>query len=94
MNKQIFKNSFFVFLLTFIVFYIIFVVINSRKVRGEFRNPLTVGSTWKYPLAIALVVWIIWYFFVFPPNGNCLFKKIQKNKTDVCSQKINMQNWI
>jgi len=24
--------------------------------------------SWKYPLAIALVVWVIWYFYLYPPQ--------------------------
>jgi len=24
-------------------------------------------SNWKYPLALALIIWVLWHFYLYPP---------------------------
>jgi len=63
---DILKNSFIMAILVFISSYFFFYlfgigyetqIINGRAVRR---------MSWKYPLALALLVWMIWYFYLYP----------------------------
>lgn len=50
---------------------------------------------WKYPLAISLLLWLIWHFILYPPYGlqkKSGFEDSTKNK-DLGTQKIDITNW-
>jgi hypothetical protein len=68
MNLDIFKNSFFVAFLTFIISYVLFylagigyeiTVINGKQVRQ---------MSIKYPLAFSMIIWLLWQFYLFPTD--------------------------
>ena len=65
-DYRIFENSYFVALITFIlltVFFYIFDIGFTTQVINE--KPEKV-FTYRYQIAIALVVWLIWQFFLYP----------------------------
>jgi hypothetical protein len=70
MYTHIYQNSFvamiFAFLLICMIFYIFHIGYSMDIENG------TIVSTfnWKYPLAIAFLVWLLWYFVFFPPSKN------------------------
>jgi len=63
---DILKNSFVMAIIVFVASYFFFYlfgigyetqIINGRMVRR---------MSWKYPLALSLLVWMIWYFYLYP----------------------------
>lgn len=69
MHKSIYQNSYIIALITFIVIGVIFylfqigttLTVNNGKIEKKFN--------WKYPLAISLMVWLFWHFYMYPPQG-------------------------
>jgi hypothetical protein len=63
--------------------------------------------SWKYPLAISLVVWLFWHFYLYPPTEELIIppsqieysKDMEIGETSIpktnklMAQKINMVNW-
>lgn len=81
MYTQIFQNSYVVMIITFVLLSIIFYLFQigystSIEYTGE-PQCLEKGTcqetrivkkfSWKYPLAIALIVWLVWHFYLYPP---------------------------
>jgi hypothetical protein len=66
---HIYQNSYIVAITLFIILLVLFYIfeIGSRKeiVDGEVKTKLN----WQWPLAISLVVWLLWHFYLFPPEG-------------------------
>jgi hypothetical protein len=67
MDNKIFHNSYVVMIITFIVlcvgFYLFGIGTDTVIENGVPKKKFS----WKYPLAISLVVWVIWHFYVYPP---------------------------
>lgn len=97
MSSKIYQNSYIVAIITFILLCIIFFLFEigySAKIneKGEIEKKFS----WKYPLAISLLVWLIWYYVIFPRPNNSITQpneKIQNDKNYMLCQKISMDNW-
>jgi len=66
MNLDIFKNSFFVAFLTFIVSYVLFYLIGVGYEITVVDGKQTRQMSIKYPLAFTLIIWLLWQFYLFP----------------------------
>lgn len=67
MYTKLYQNSYVIFILTFIILCLIcyFFEIGYNV---EVENGRAVKKfSWKYPLAISLIVWVVWHFYLFPP---------------------------
>lgn len=108
MYTHIYQNSYVVLIVSFILLCVIFYIFEI----GYTTNILPTGRvvkkfSWKYPLAISLIIWIFWYFYLYPPeNVKVSSPKIQEyssgfvstqnstSKVDkLLDQRINMNNW-
>uniref|UniRef100_A0A6C0LV90 Uncharacterized protein n=1 Tax=viral metagenome TaxID=1070528 RepID=A0A6C0LV90_9ZZZZ len=103
MDIRIFKNSY----ITAIVIFFTLCIICYLTGIGNKNIILPDGKivkkfNWKYPFAISLIVWVIWYFWIFPPqDSNNLKQNINPNKTitnliggnNIDVQRIDMTNW-
>ena len=73
MDSRIFRNSYVIMLITFILLCIGFYLFNLAPEYGidvKTGKPVQKFS-WKYPLAISLIVWIVWHFYMYPePEEN------------------------
>ena len=65
--------------------------------------------SWKYPLAISLIVWIFWHFYLYPPaeempilsstsqeyntSGSVIPLNNITKTNKLMAQRINMVNW-
>lgn len=95
---RILKNSYVIFFLSFILLFVIFYIFkigSTQTVKPD--GTIHQNANWKYPLAIALVIWVIWNFFLYPPPEE--IEEIMKSKKTYggnCTnnQKINMDMWI
>lgn len=67
MSNPIYKNSyivaFFSFVILFIIYYVFKIGANIEIVDGQVVKKVN----WKVPLAISLIIWLIWYFVLYPP---------------------------
>jgi hypothetical protein len=72
------------------------IVIKDGKVERYFN--------WKYPMAISLVIWVVWHYWIFPPGDEYLelgsesesIKQPQNNmfpQAGGFEQRIDMVNW-
>lgn len=106
MDPRIFKNSYIVAFLTFIILCIIFYIFGIGYQTKVEDGKVVKKFSWRYPLALALVVWVIWYFWIYPPAKN---KQIETHRTVVnitgggdksvkynnlsSEKRINMNDW-
>ena len=67
MYTCMFQNSYVVMIITF-VFLCLFFYLFEIGYRTEMTNDKVVKKfSWKYPLAISLIVWLVWHFYLYPP---------------------------
>ena len=101
-----FKNSYVVAIIAFILLCVVFYLLGIGyttivEYSGEpgclekgncTQTKLIKKFSWKYPLAIALIIWIIWHFYLYPPaeiSRPIINFPSQKGG----GQKISMTNW-
>lgn len=66
---HIYQNSYIVAILIFVVLCIVFYLLEIGYNVEVKDGKVIKNFSWKYPLAIALVVWVIWYFYLYPPSN-------------------------
>ena len=105
MYTSIYQNSFVILILSFIVLSALFYILQIGYTTDIQPDGKVVKKfSWKYPLAISLILWVIWYFFLFPPMEETLTsvsskETISSNATSPDNfsykpnHKINMENW-
>lgn len=108
MYTSIFQNSYVVLILSFIglsvLFYFLEIGYNIELQNGKVVKKFS----WKYPLSISLIVWVVWHFFLYPPPSQANLNIPLNNYTNkpitpsqlfipksnkLSAQKINMMNW-
>lgn len=93
MDINILKNPFVIFILAFVVLYILFYIFNIGYTTKIQNGAIVKKVGWKYPLAIALILWLIWYFILFPPQRH-EHKESKGSIKENEGIKINMENWL
>ncbi|CAH6420185.1 Hypothetical protein MVR_LOCUS58 [uncultured virus] len=69
MWPSILKNSFVVMIIAFLVLSAAFYVFGIGFTTSiEPDGQINRRFSYKYPLAIALIIWLLWYFVLFPPQ--------------------------
>lgn len=66
--SSIYQNSYIMFVITFIVVSAICYLFEIGFNVNYHDGKIVKKFSWKYPLGIALIVWVIWHFFLFPPG--------------------------
>lgn len=108
MGTQILKNSYVILILCFIILCIVFYIFQIGCTTELDREGRVVKRfSWKYPLAISLIVWIVWHYWLYPPpeekedfiseqfkGGAQNSEKQFFRMKQIDTQKINMINWI
>ena len=99
MYKHIYQNSYIVAIITFVILCVIFYFLQIGYSNKIANGKVIKKFSWKYPLAITLMVWLIWHFYLYPP-----IKLPHNTKSDtyqtsfirsekLADQKIIMNNW-
>jgi hypothetical protein len=78
------------------IFYLFRIGYNITVENGRFVKKFS----WKYPLAISLIIWLFWHFCLYPPLEE-FEAPVKKNlpsignfeRNKILSQKISMNNW-
>lgn len=101
MYNSVYQNSYVVAIIIFIILYIVFYLFQISCTTDIVDGKLVKKFNWKYPVAISLMIWLLWHFLLFPPIKNVSksnsidiseLKNIGKyNK--IMDQKIIMANW-
>lgn len=105
MYTKLYQNSYIVLIITFILLCAIFYLFEiGYQIQVSPEGKVIKKFSWKYPLAISLIVWVFWHFYLFPPNEN-INPPISSHSENIPSeniisknnrlaiQKINMVNW-
>ena len=107
MYTSIYQNSYVVFAITFILLSVLFYLFEIGYSREIVNGKVVKKFSWKYPLAIALIVWLIWYFYLYPPAKTAASKKpkvpldndtspyvpMMTKSNKLTAQKIILANW-
>lgn len=99
MYTHIYQNSYVVAVICFILLCAIFYFLQIGYSTSTVNGKVVKKFSWKYPLAISLVIWVIWHFYLYPPadvNGTSETStdKVYIPKTNkVMEQKFDMRNW-
>lgn len=102
MDVNIFKNSYIIFVLSLIILFLLFYFFNINPTVESKNGKVIRKTNWRQPLAISLLIWVLWHFCFFPPqndffaqqNYNISEKSIVAHpKLYGGVQKINMLNW-
>lgn len=102
--NSIYQNSYVIFVATFIIISIFFYLFEIGYNIEINNNNVVKRFSWKYPLAIALIVWLFWHFYLYPPpeniRSNDLITSVTSSdqpiairKTNLATQKITLANW-
>lgn len=96
--QDLLKNSFVIALIIFLILCMIFYLFKiGYKITIDDDGDVKESFSWKYPLAITLIAWLILYFFVMPPkqSTNTQHKQVTSNPAirSINYQKINLDNW-
>ena len=107
---KIYQNSYIVAIIVFIISCIVVYLFDfgctfEIKPDGTFKK----SFNWKYPVALALLTWLLWHFCLYPPSQNTLHDAPIKPKSmlggfiesspisqpinNPYNQKINMEVW-
>lgn len=74
--NRIFKNSYIILAISFIVLSILCYMLRIGYTTSvDSSGKVTKKFSWKYPLAISLVIWIIWHFWLYPPKDELITKE-------------------
>lgn len=107
-DSKIFQNSYVILFITFVVLCLIFYFFEIGYTEEIENGKIVKQFSWKYPLAISLLVWIVWHFYLYPPEEEIVAwqqtsqqqevspginDKIIGGNAHIQSQKINMVNW-
>jgi len=109
MYTSIFQNSYVMLILSFVILSILCYFLQFGYTTELQNGKIVKKFSWKYPLAISLIIWVIWHFFLFPPpsvpklssnNSNTNYTMevqsaggISSKTNRLMAQKINMVNW-
>lgn len=64
---KLWKNSYFVAICSLVILLILFYVFKIGYTYTKTPDGKVVGTyNWAYPVAISLVIWVIWNFWLFP----------------------------
>jgi len=109
MDIDIFKNSYVIFVISFIVLCVIVylfgigqqMTIETVDDNGKQKAVLDEKFNWKYPLAISLLIWAFWHYYLYPVDDDIELSnnpprqvggnKLQQRYEHI--QKINLANW-
>lgn len=83
MHTCIFQNSYIVAVLVFILLYVLFYFFGINPIIQEKNGKIVKKTNWKIPLAISLIVWLIWYFYLFPPSAQGISTTTNSNNVNV-----------
>ena len=64
---DLFKNSYVILAISFVTLCIVFYIGEWGYDIKVVNNRVVKKFSWKYPLAISLIVWVVWHFYVYPP---------------------------
>ena len=74
--NHIFRNSYIILIIAFIVLCIIFYLFQIGYTTAIDSNGNVVKKfSWKYPLAISLILWVVWHFYLYPPEDELTVDK-------------------
>lgn len=107
MYTHIYQNSYVIMILSFVLLSLIFYVFKIGYNTIILPNGKVIKKfSWKYPLAISLIIWVFWYFYLYPPTNVKTYtskspeyssgtpRNYLSTKTNkLLDQRINMVNW-
>lgn len=66
--SSLYQNSFVAAIIAFLAFLLIFFVFDIAPTIKVEDGKIKHTVNWKYPLILAILVFLVWYFILFPPE--------------------------
>ena len=92
MDMKIFKNSYVVFVLTFIMLYVLFYLFGIGYQTEIINGKPVIKFSWRYPLGLSLIVWVFRHFYLYPvdefPKLKCMDGGIPPSENKISPTKI------
>ena len=105
MYTSIYQNSYIVAIIVFIILLIIFYVFKigaTTEITSD--GKIVKKFNWKYPVAISLIVWLVWHFWLFSPKEtshdsdnyftNLTSSPVNYKQSKTKDQSIILDNWL
>ncbi|AYV85004.1 MAG: hypothetical protein Satyrvirus2_15 [Satyrvirus sp.] len=109
MYTCILQNSYVVLIITFILLSVFCYLFEIGSITKIENGKIVKKFSWKYPLAISLMVWLFWHFYLCPPKelkqepsinySSFENRENRENRESMVGgffpkfQRINMMNW-
>lgn len=103
---SVYQNSYVVAVLCFVLLSLFFYFFEFGYSTSVENGKTVKKFSWKYPLAISLIVWVVWHFYLYPPPKPIVRERIPekiansdtsplviKRKNTIDTQRILMENW-
>ncbi len=68
MSDKIFKNPYIVAVFAFVILYVLFYLFGIGSTTQIIDGKSKKTRSWKYPLALSLLIWLLWKFVLFPAS--------------------------
>jgi hypothetical protein len=86
-DAKIFQNSYIMAITTFVVAYVALYLLGIGYETKTVDGTEVKSMSYKYPLVIALVVWLVWYFYLYPPSSSNLNTNNHNSNLSIVSEK-------
>lgn len=70
MYTSIYQNSYIVLVISFILLSVICYIFQFGYTTEIINGKVKKKFSWKYPLAISLIIWVFWHFYLYPSTEN------------------------
>ena len=91
--QGIFRNSYVMAALIFVVLCVIFYMFEIGSSVSLENGKAEQKFSWKYPLALSLISWVILHIYVVPPKKEKQSIYNTQSNSNADTQKINAKNW-
>lgn len=67
MYTSIYQNSYVILIISFIALSLVCYMFELGYTSTIQDGTVVKKFSWKYPLAISLIIWLFWHFYLYPP---------------------------
>ena len=92
-HTSMFQNSYVALFVSLVILSILFYLFEIGFTTTIQNGKVVKKFNWKYPLAISLIIWLIWHYYLYPIKSEAV---VNTQKSTIPTNKnwnIDMRNW-